>query len=144
MRWNDPSVSRPVAPFISDIVKVRIADLNLGNIDQICLVDENIYFMGYKGKEVNLYTIHTYFFFNNKTTEQSILTLLPQKDQPIPKARTIVNHSRNAQNPDFLYVKSDPASLTLKAQQVTYEISSFSSNINVYTPPVIMFPVLVW
>ena len=63
VRWNDPSISKP---FICDIVKIRLSDLNLGNIDQICLVEENIYFMGYRGKESNLYTMNTQYFFNNK------------------------------------------------------------------------------
>jgi hypothetical protein len=36
VRWNDPTAPRP---FIAEMVKVKLTDLDLTSIDQVSLVD---------------------------------------------------------------------------------------------------------
>ena len=101
--------------------------------------------MGYRGKESNLYTMNTQYFFNNKIQDQSTIAFaLSEHDQPKVKTQTIVAHPRTSQNPEFLYIYSNPHSLGLKSQQNIYDIKTYPSEIKVLTPSVMMFPLLVW
>ena len=130
VRWNDPTVPKP---FIIDMVKIKLTDLDLGSIDEVCLVDESIYFMGHRGKESSLYCVHTYFFFNssiklNLLNESAMASPVPLRDQPPPNSHVIVSHPRSMsslQSPDFLYLSANSRQLSLKSQQVIYEIANY-------------------
>ncbi len=149
VRWNDPTAQRP---FIAEIVKVKLSDLDLTSISQVSLADETIYFVGHRGKESTLYFMHVYYFFStqnkpNSMPDSALASPVPHRDQPPPKSRVIVAHPRPStvlQQPDFLYIRSSPYSLTLKTQQNHYDIANYSSPIELVTHPLSLFPVVVW
>ena len=95
------------------MIKIRLTDLDINAIDQVCLVDETVYFTGHKGKDCNLYFMHVSCFFNNiaksnNATETVLAPQVPQRDQPPLKCKVIISHPRsstNMQTPDFLYIK---------------------------------------
>jgi hypothetical protein len=80
--------------------------------------------------------MHVYYFFssNSKTNgpqdSAALATPVPHRDQPPPKARVIVaKPATTLQNPDFLYLRTAPYSLSLKTQQNIYEIATYTSPI---------------